>query len=119
MSGTTFDPNVKLVKRRLGKKDTQFWIAIPIQKSVAVAYMESGKWQFYRTISETLAVSYSNATKTTAAFWEEIQQVSPFFINFPLEIANKAIENVFFDKYESTIIYINCVTILEYNVTSL
>ena len=51
--------------------------------------MESGKWQFYRTISGTLAISNSNAIGITAAFCEEIQQVSPLFINFPWEIQTR------------------------------
>ena len=51
--------------------------------------MESGEWQFYRTISGTLAITNSNAIGITAAFCEEIQQVSPLFINFPWEIQTR------------------------------
>ena len=53
--------------------------------------MESGEWQFYRTISGTLAITNSNANGTTAAFCEEIQQVSPLFIDLPLEIQTKRV----------------------------
>ena len=53
--------------------------------------MESGEWQFYRTISGTLAITNSNAIGITAAFCEEIQQVSPLVINFPWEIQTKRV----------------------------
>ena len=55
--------------------------------------MKSGKQKFYRTISGTLAIKQSNATEMAAPIYEEIQWLSPLFINFPDEKANKTIEN--------------------------
>ena len=55
--------------------------------------MESDKWQFYRTISGTLAISLSTAIEITTPFCEEMLWLSLLFVNFPREIENKANEN--------------------------
>ena len=74
MPGSTFEPIVKLVTRRLGKRDTQSRRAIPFQKWVAVALWRLTNVNSYRTINRTLAIAKSTAVEITSAFCEEMRR---------------------------------------------